>query len=245
MENDQLIYGLRPILQAVQDNQTIEKVFLQKGLSGSLYAQLEGTLRDAGIEPKYVPVEKLDRVTRGNHQGAVAYLSPIDFFDLEEIIVAAQEQGRIPLILALDRITDVRNFGAIARTADCCGVDAIVIPKNDSAPVSADAIRTSTGALLEVPVCKVAHIKDALFLAQSLGLKVIAATEKSETDMYAAPYMEGCMLIMGNEETGVHKSLIQLSDAQALIPMSGQINSLNVSVATGVLLYEAVRQRKA
>jgi 23S rRNA (guanosine2251-2'-O)-methyltransferase len=116
MANDQLIYGLRPILQAVQDNQTIEKVFLQKGLSGSLYAQLEGTLRDAGIEPKYVPIEKLDRVTRGNHQGAVAYLSPIDFFDLEEIVVAAQEQGRIPLILALDRITDVRNFGAIART---------------------------------------------------------------------------------------------------------------------------------
>jgi 23S rRNA (guanosine2251-2'-O)-methyltransferase len=245
MANDQLIYGLRPIIQAVQDGQTIDKVFLQKGLGGTLYTQLEGTLRDAGIVPKYVPVEKLNRVTRGNHQGAVAYLSPIDFFDLEEIIAKALEENRNPLILALDRITDVRNFGAIARTADCSGVDAIVIPKNDSAPVSADAVRTSTGALLEVPVCKVAHMKDAVFVAQSLGLKIIAATEKSETSMYEAPLGEPCMLIMGNEETGVHKSLLQLADAKALIPMSGQINSLNVSVATGVLLYEAVRQRKS
>lgn len=244
MANDQLIYGLRPILQAVQDGQTIDKVFLQKGISGALYTQLEGTLREAGIDPKYVPVEKLNRVTRGNHQGAVAYLSPIDFHDLEEVIASALDKGRKPLILALDRITDVRNFGAIARTADCCGVDAIVIPKNDSAPVSADAVRTSTGALLEVPVCKVSHMKDAVFVAQSLGLKIIAGTEKTETPMYDAPFIEPCMLIMGNEETGVHKSLLQLADSKALIPMAGQINSLNVSVATGVLLYEAVRQRK-
>ena len=243
MANDQLIYGLRPILQAVQDGQTIDKVFLQKGISGALYTQLEGTLRDAGIEPKYVPVEKLNRVTRGNHQGAVAYLSPIDFHDLEEVIMKVTEEGRKPLILALDRITDVRNFGAIARTADCSGVDAIIIPKNDNAPVSADAVRTSTGALLEVPVCKVNHMKDAIYLAQSLGLKIIAGTEKSETPMYDAPFNEPCMLIMGNEETGVHKGLLQLADAKALIPMHGQINSLNVSVATGIILYEAVRQR--
>jgi len=129
MANDQLIYGLRPILQAVQDGQTIDKVFLQKGISGALYTQLEGTLRDAGIEPKYVPVEKLNRVTRGNHQGAVAYLSPIDFHELEEVIMKVIEAGRKPLILALDRVTDVRNFGAIARTADCSGVDAIVFLK--------------------------------------------------------------------------------------------------------------------
>lgn len=244
MANDQLIYGLRPILQAVQDGQTIDKVFLQKGISGALYTQLEGALREAGIDPKYVPVEKLNRTTRGNHQGAVAYLSPIDFHDLETVIVRAQEEGRKPLILALDRITDVRNFGAIARTADCCGVDAIVLPKNDSAPISADAVRTSTGALLEVPVCKVAHMKDAVFMAQSLGLKVVAGTEKTENSMYEAPFSEACMLIMGNEETGVHKSLLQLADSKALIPMRGQINSLNVSVATGVLLYEALRQRE-
>jgi 23S rRNA (guanosine2251-2'-O)-methyltransferase len=243
MANDQLIYGLRPILQAVQDGQTIDKVFLQKGISGALYTQLEGTLRDAGIEPKYVPVEKLNRVTRGNHQGAVAYLSPIDFHELEEVIMKVIEAGRKPLILALDRVTDVRNFGAIARTADCSGVDAIVIPKHDSAPVSADAVRTSTGALLEVPVCKVNHMKDAVYLAQSLGLKIIAGTEKSETTIYDAPFNEPCMVIMGNEETGVHKSLLQLADAKALIPMHGQINSLNVSVATGIILYEAVRQR--
>ena len=173
----------------------------------------------------------------------MAFLSPIDFHDLEEVIVKVVEEGRKPLVLALDRITDVRNFGAIARSADCTGVDAIVLPKNDSAPVSADAVRTSTGALLEIPVCKVNHMKDAVFVAQSLGLKIIAGTEKTETPMYEAPFSEPCMLIMGNEETGVHKSLLQMADAKALIPMRGQINSLNVSVATGVLLYEAVRQR--
>ena len=190
-----------------------------------------------------MPVEKLNRLTRGNHQGAVAFLSPIDFHDLEEVIIKVMDEGRKPLVLALDRITDVRNFGAIARSADCTGVDAIVLPKNDSAPVSADAVRTSTGALLEIPVCKVNHMKDAVFVAQSLGLKIIAGTEKTETAMYEAPFAEPCMLIMGNEETGVHKSLLQMADAKALIPMRGQINSLNVSVATGVLLYEAVRQR--
>ena len=200
-------------------------------------------MREQGIAPKYVPVEKLNRLTRGNHQGAVAFLSPVDFYDLEEVITKIVDTGEKPLILALDRITDVRNFGAIARSAECSGVHAIVLPKNDSAPVSADAIRTSTGALLEIPICKVNHMKDAIFLSQSLGLKIIAGTEKSETSMYDAPFEEPCMLIMGNEETGVHKSLIQLADAKALIPMKGQINSLNVSVATGVLLYEAVRQR--
>ena len=244
MAKDQLIYGLRPILQALQDNQTLGNVFLQKGIGGALYTQLEGELRAAGIAPKYVPVEKLNRLTPGNHQGAVAYLSPIEFQDLETTIMQVIESGHKPLILALDRITDVRNFGAIARTAESAGVHAIVIPKNDSAPVNSDAIRTSTGALLELPVCKVGHIKDAVFLAQSLGLKIIAGTEKSEDDIYAAPFNEGCMLIMGNEETGVHKSLLQLADHKAKIPMMGTINSLNVSVATGILLYEAVRQRQ-
>ena len=192
-----------------------------------------------------MPVEKLNRLTPGNHQGAVAYLSPIEFQDLETTIMQVIESGRKPLILALDRITDVRNFGAIARTAESAGVHAIVIPKNDSAPVNSDAIRTSTGALLEIPVCKVGHMKDAVFLAQSLGLKIILGTEKSENDIYATPFNEGFMLIMGNEETGVHKGLLQLADYKAKIPMMGTINSLNVSVATGILLYEAIRQRQS
>ena len=243
MENELLIYGLRPILQAIQDGQTLDKVFLQKGIGGALYTQLEGTLREHGVAPKYVPVEKLNRLTRGKHQGAIAFLSPVEFQDLETIIMDLREAGKTPLILALDRITDVRNFGAIARTAESAGVHAIVIPMNDSAPMSADAVRTSTGALLEVPVCKVAHLKDAIFLAQSLDLRIIAGTEKTEDSIYDAPFAEACMLIMGNEETGVHKSLLQLADSKAKIPMMGTINSLNVSVATGVLLYEAVRQR--
>jgi 23S rRNA (guanosine2251-2'-O)-methyltransferase len=167
----------------------------------------------------------------------------VEFHDLEETIMAVKERGETPLILTLDRITDVRNFGAIARTAESAGVHAIVIPRNDSAPVNADAIRTSTGALLEIPVCKVAHLKDALFLAQSMDLKIVAATEKTEDSIYDAPMADGCMIIMGNEETGVHKSLLQLCDSKAKIPMLGTINSLNVSVATGIMLYEAVRQR--
>ena len=243
MNNVSKIFGIRAVMEALKSEKTLDKVFVQKGLRGELFQELEHLLRKKGVNVSYVPVEKLNRVTRGNHQGAVAYLSPIDFHDLEEVIMKVIEAGRKPLILALDRITDVRNFGAIARTADCSGVDAIVIPKNDSAPVSADAVRTSTGALLEVPVCKVNHMKDAVYLAQSLGLKIIAGTEKSESPMYEAPFNEPCMVIMGNEETGVHKSLLQLADAKALIPMYGQINSLNVSVATGIILYEAVRQR--
>lgn len=244
MANDQLIYGLRPILQAVKDGQSIDKVFLQKGIAGSLFTQLEGTLREQGIDPKYVPVEKLNRLTRGNHQGAVAYLAPIDFVDLEQQLVHIIKAGETPLVLALDRITDVRNFGAIARTAESAGAHLMVIPKGESAPVNADAVRTSTGALLEVPVAKVDHLKDAVYLAQSLGLKIVAATEKSDLSLYDAPLSEPCMIIMGNEENGVHKSLLQLCDAKAKIPMHGNINSLNVSVATGILLYEAVRQRQ-
>lgn len=243
MAHDQLIYGLRTVLQALTDGQTIDNVFLQKGISGALFTQLEGSLREAGIDPKYVPVEKLNRLTKGNHQGAVAFLSPVEFHDLETVITKVQEAGQQPLILALDRITDVRNFGAIARTAEAAGVHAIVVPKNESAPVNADAIRTSTGALLEVPVCKVSHLKDAVFLAQSLGLKLVAATEKGDGDLYQAPLKEAAMVVMGNEEVGVHKSLLQLCDFKARIPMFGHINSLNVSVATAVLLYEAVRQR--
>ncbi len=243
MAHDQLIYGLRTVQQALSDGQTIDNVFLQKDLSGSLFTQLEGQLREAGIVPKYVPVEKLNRLTKGNHQGAVAFLSPIEFHDLEAIITQVQEAGEVPLILALDRITDVRNFGAIARTAEAAGVHAIVIPKNESAPVNSDAIRTSTGALLEVPVCKVGHLKDAVFLAQSLGLQLVAATEKGDGDLYAAPLKEATMIVMGNEEVGVHKGLLQLCNFKARIPMFGHINSLNVSVATGILLYEAVRQR--
>lgn len=231
-------------MQALKDGQTLDRVFLQKGVGGQLYIQLEGQLRSAGIDPKYVPVEKLNRLTRGNHQGAVAFRSPVAFHDLETVIAAAQEKGEAPLILALDRVTDVRNFGAIARSAECSGVHAIVVQKNESAPMSADAIRTSTGALLEVPVCKVNHLKDACFVAQSMGLKIVAATEKVDNHMYEAPLRDPCMIIMGNEETGVHKSLIQMADAGARIPMHGTINSLNVSVATGILLYEAVRQRR-
>jgi len=242
MANDQLIYGLRPILQAVQDGQTIDKVFLQKGISGPLYTQLEGTLRDAGIEPKYVPVEKLNRVTSGNHQGAVAYLSPIDFHELEEVIMKVVEDGRKPLILALDRITDVRNFGAIARTAECQGVDMIIIPGRSSVQVTSDAIKTSVGALNRIPVCKADNLKNTLFYIQQCGVRLVACTEKSSTPIYQANLRGSVAVIMGSEEDGITNDLINMSDIAAKIPMVGEIASLNVGVATGMVLYEKTRQ---
>ena len=243
MANDQLIYGLRPILQAVQDGQTIDKVFLQKGISGPLYTQLEGTLRDAGIEPKYVPVEKLNRVTSGNHQGAVAYLSPIDFHELEEVIMKVVEDGRKPLILALDRITDVRNFGAIARTAECAGVDAIIIPEQNAAAINADSIKTSAGALHKITVCRTWNLKLAIQFMKESGIQLVGCTEKTQDMMYKPDYTPPTAIIMGSEEDGVSPEFLKMCDARAKIPLAGKIASLNVSVATGVILYEAIRQR--
>lgn len=243
MNSEIKIYGLRTVIEAINSGKTIDKVFLQKGLRGELYQELELLLRKEGINTSYVPVEKLNRLTKNNHQGVVAKISPIEFHDLDNLILNIIESGKTPLFLLLDQISDVRNFGAIIRTAECTGVNGIVIQKKGGAPVSGDAIKTSAGAIFKVPICKVDHIKDAVFHLQASGIKVIAATEKTENTIYDVAFNEPCAIIMGSEGKGINPSILKLVDEKAKLPLLGEIESLNVSVACGAFLYEAVRQR--
>ncbi len=243
MENNTKIFGLRAIIEAINSNKTIDKVFLQKGLRGELFNELDSLIRKQSINVSYVPIEKLNRLTNKNHQGAVAQISPIDFYDLENLVINVIESGKTPLFLLLDQISDVRNFGAIIRTAECIGVDGIIIQKKGGAPINGDTVKTSAGAVFKVPICKVDHIKDAMFHLQASGIKVIAATEKTENTIYDVSFSEPCAIIMGSEGKGISPSVIKLADDKAKLPMFGDIGSLNVSVACGVFLYEAVRQR--
>jgi len=199
--------------------------------------------RKHAISASYVPVEKLNRLTNKNHQGVVANVSPISFYDLDELIQITLEKKKIPLFLLLDQLSDVRNFGAIIRTAECTGVDGIIIQKKGGAPVNGDTIKTSAGAVFKVPICKVDHIKDAMFHLQASDIKVIAATEKTENNVYDIAMNEPCAIIMESECKGVSSSILKLADEKAKLPMYGDIGSLNVSVACGAFLYEAVRQR--
>jgi 23S rRNA (guanosine2251-2'-O)-methyltransferase len=243
MENQTQIFGIRAIIEAINANETIDKVFLQKGLHGELFNELESVLRKNSINSSYVPIEKLNRLTKGNHQGAVAQISPIEFHDIETLVLNVIESGKTPLFLLLDQLSDVRNFGAIIRTAECTGVDGIIIQKKGGAPVNGDTIKTSAGAVFKIPICKVDHIKDAVFYMQGSGIKVIAATEKTKNLLYDVSFAEPCAIIMGSEGRGINPSILKVVDAKAKLPLLGDIESLNVSVACGAFLYEAVRQR--
>jgi len=243
MEQETKIYGLRAVIEAINSNKTIDKVFIQKGLKGDLFKELETLLRKEGINVSYVPVEKLNRLTHNNHQGVVANMSPIEFHDLDNLVMQVIESGKTPLFLLLDQISDVRNFGAIIRTAECTGVDGIIIQKKGGAPINGDTIKTSAGAVFKIPICKVDHIKDALFHLQASGIKVIAATEKTNNTVYDVSFKEPCAIIMGSEGRGINPSVIKLADDKAKLPILGEIESLNVSVACGAFLYEVVRQR--
>ncbi|MCJ7467465.1 MAG: 23S rRNA (guanosine(2251)-2'-O)-methyltransferase RlmB, partial [Maribacter sp.] len=196
-----------------------------------------------GIPVSYVPIEKLNRLTPQNHQGVVATISPISFYELEALVEKVLATKKTPLFLLLDQLSDVRNFGAIIRTAECTGVDGIIIQKSGSAPVTADTIKTSAGAAFKVPIVKVDHLKDAIFYLQASGIAVIAATEKAQESLYAVPFNQACAIIMGAEDKGISPSILKVADYTAKLPILGEIASLNVSVACGVFLYEAVRQR--
>lgn len=237
------IYGIRAVLEAIDSEQPINKIFLQKGLGGELFRELETSIRKNGISSSYVPIEKLNRLTKNNHQGVVANISPVQFHIFEELVEKVLGQEKNPLFLLLDQVSDVRNFGAIIRTAECCGVDGIIIPKSGAAPITDDTVKTSAGAAFKVPIAKVDHLKDAIFYLQSSEIKVIAATEKSENDIYTVDFNTPCAIIMGAEDRGISTSILNLVDHKAKLPLLGEIGSLNVSVACGVFLYEAVRQR--
>ncbi|MGB3145349.1 MAG: 23S rRNA (guanosine(2251)-2'-O)-methyltransferase RlmB [Maribacter sp.] len=243
MQNSTQIYGLRAIIEAVNSNEEIDKVFLQKGLKGDLMKELEGLLRRNEINMVYVPIEKLNRLTKNNHQGAVANISPIGFHTLEDLVEKTSEKKGPALFLLLDQLSDVRNFGAIIRTAECTGVDGIIIQKKGAAPVTADTIKTSAGAAFKVPIAKVDHLKDAVFYLQASGVKIVSATEKTNDSVYDISFKESIAIVMGAEDQGISPSILKASDHCAKIPLLGDIESLNVSVACAVFLYEAVRQR--
>ena len=238
------IFGIRTVIEAINNNETIDKIYVQKGLSGQLFHELQQKTKSGDYNISFVPVEKLNKLVKGNHQGVVAKISPVAFSDLEEVVERALSKETAPLFLLLDQIDDVRNFGAIIRTAECCGVDGIIIPKKGGAPVTADTVKTSAGAIFKVPLIKVDHIKDAIYYMQASGISVVAATEKTENLVYTANLSQPLALVMGNEGKGISDSVLKLVDEKAKLPMLGTIGSLNVSVACGAFLYEVVRQRQ-
>lgn len=237
------IYGIRAVIEAINAKEPIDKVFIQRGLKGGLFKELEGLLRKSQINTSYVPVEKLNRLTNSNHQGIVANISPITFHEMETLVERVLEKKNSPLFLLLDQLSDVRNFGAIIRTAECTGVDGIIIQKKGAAPVTADTIKTSAGAAFKVPIAKVDHIKDAVFYLQASEIQVIAATEKSKNTIYDVSFTAPTAIVMGSEERGISPSILKAANETAKLPLLGEIDSLNVSVACAVFLYEAVRQR--
>ncbi|GAB7257078.1 23S rRNA (guanosine(2251)-2'-O)-methyltransferase RlmB [uncultured Polaribacter sp.] len=238
------IFGIRAIIEAIESGSTINKIYLQKGLRGNLFYELDKLIKERKLTTSMVPVEKLNRLSKNNnHQGAVAQISPIEFHDLESLIEKTLESDKKPLFLLLDQLSDVRNFGAIIRTAECTGVNGIIVQKNGSAPVNAETIKTSAGAAFKIPICKVDHIKDALFILQSAEIKTVAATEKTDDSLYEVDLNQPIAIVMGSEHRGVNPSILKMVDYKAKLPLLGEIASLNVSVACGAFLYETVRQR--
>ena len=239
----QLVYGLRPVMEAVEAGTHIDKVLIQNGLEGKLVQELKLRLREAGLPFQYVPEEKLAKLTEGNHQGVVATVSPISYRALSEVLEEIESRGERAFILMLDHITDVRNLGAIVRTAECAGVHAVVIPEHGTAQINEDASKTSSGALLRVPICREGNLKTAVNYAKQCGVQVVAATEKAVRSYVEVNFLEPTIVVMGSEDTGISNELLKMCDVRAKLPIRGEVQSLNVSVAAGVFMYEVLRQR--
>lgn len=240
---EQMAYGVRAVEEALFSGLEIDKVMLQRNIHGMWVPAMLKLLHDRNIPVQYLPAEAMNRIGKGNHQGVVVYLSAIQYQNIESIIPAVYEAGQLPLLLVLDRITDVRNFGAIARTAEGCGVNALVIPARGSAQINADAIKTSSGALLNIAVSRSLILKNTLFYLKNSGIKIIAASENASQPLWDINLTGPVAILMGSEEDGISDEYLKLCDHKAEIPLSGKVASLNVSVAAGIFLYEAVRQR--
>lgn len=240
-----IIYGIRAVIEAIKNEVEINKILIQKGIDKDLFDELRTVLTGKDYQLQYVPSEKLNKITASNHQGVIAYTSPVEYLNIETLADQWAIEGKEPCILILDRITDVRNFGGIARTAACMGVDAILIPSKGSALVTADAIKTSAGALHSIPVCKTDLLKESIFYLQQSGYQIVSLTEKSKTSVEDYGFFGPTAIIMGSEENGITGDLIKMSDAKLSIPMIGTVSSLNVGVATGMVLFERLRQNKA
>ena len=243
MKEKEMIFGIRAVIEAIEAGKDIDKVMVKRELSGDLFMELLQLVRTYEIPMQKVPVERIDRFTRKNHQGVIAFTSAVTYQRLEHIVPLLYEEGKTPLILVLDGMTDVRNFGAIARTCEVAGVDAIVIPERGSVTVNADAIKTSAGALHTIPVCREQSLKEAIVFLRNSGIKVVAATEKAASYYTESDFTVPVAIVMGAEDMGVAADNLRVSDELVRIPQIGTIQSLNVSVAAGVLIYEVVRQR--
>lgn len=243
MDKNDYIFGMRAVAEALESGRHIDKVLVRRDLTGDLARDLMSELKLREVPVQKVPVEKLNRITMKNHQGIIALMAAAPYVKLENILPAVYEEGRSPFVLVLDGVTDTRNFGAIARTANCAGVDAIVIPERGSASVTPDAMKTSAGALLYVPVCRVKSLSETVDFLRDNGLQVVAATEKGDRAYTSIGMDIPTAIVMGAEETGISDAILRKADCLAAIPVKGKIGSLNVSVAAGVLMYEVVRQR--
>ena len=237
------IFGTRPVLEAINSGKSIEKLFIQKNLKKEILEKIKSKLSYKKVNISYVPKEKLNRITKKNHQGIICYISPISYQPIEEIIQRVFEKGKDPFVIILDRITDTRNFGAISRVAYASGVDAIIIPEKESAIITSDSMKTSAGAINYIPICKVKSLRSTANFLKESGLKLVSCTEKGDTKFYDSDLTSPCCIILGSEKDGVSNSLMDISDKRLKIPMKGNVKSLNVSSSASVILFEVVRQR--
>lgn len=244
MEKNEMIFGVRAVIEAIQAGKEIDKILVKRELQSDLSKELFEAIKGTNLLVQRVPVERINRITMKNHQGVVAFLSAVTYQKVEDVVPFLFEEGKTPFFVMLDGVTDVRNFGAIARTCDCAGVDAIIIPARNSVSVNADAIKTSAGALHTLPVCKENNLQETVKFLKNSGFKIVAATEKGDYNYTKANYTDPVCIIMGAEDTGVSYELLSLCDEWIKIPVFGKIESLNVSVAAGILIYEAVKQRQ-
>ncbi len=242
-QDKDFIFGIRAVIEAIKSGKQIDKLMIKSGLKGELFFELIELVKDLQIPVQYVPNERINRVTMKNHQGVLAFISPIEFQNIENILPNLFESGKTPLFVVLDKVSDVRNFGAITRSAECASVDAIIIPEKGSARISADAVKTSAGALHKIPVCRVKSLSNTIKFLQESGLQIVAATEKASELYYQTDFTVPTAILMGAEDRGVAIEYLKIADKMVKIPILGEIESLNVSVAASILMYEAVKQR--
>lgn len=243
IDKSQVVFGIRAVIEAIESGKQVDKVLMKKGLGGELARELLSVTREYNVPVQRVPVERINKVTRKNHQGVIAFMAAVDYYHVDDIVPALYDEGINPLVVVLDGVTDVRNFGAIARTCECAGVNCIVIPERNSVSVNADAVKTSAGALNYLPVCRERNLVKAVQYLRDSGFKVMGASEKTDLNYTKADFTGPVAIVLGAEDTGISTDVLKLCDTLVAIPEFGQINSLNVSVAGGIMIYEVVRQR--
>lgn len=243
IDKSQVVFGIRAVIEAIESGKQVDKVLMKKDLGGELARELLSVTREYNVPVQRVPVERINKVTRKNHQGVIAFMAAVDYYHVDDIVPALYDEGINPLVVVLDGVTDVRNFGAIARTCECAGVNCIVIPERNSVSVNADAVKTSAGALNYLPVCRERNMVKAVQYLRDSGFKVMGASEKTDLNYTKADFTGPVAIVLGAEDTGISTDVLKLCDTLVAIPEFGQINSLNVSVAGGIMIYEVVRQR--